>query len=465
MVDRPTPSAEPQERPHPRHTREPGYYPEDEISLVDLWRILVARRWVIAVIMLIFVAAGIGYVSIKPDIYRYGVTLEIGNVPRDQSLNAPLVEIEAPDAILARLSEAFIPDSLRSLHESGGLQDAPEVTARIPRNSRTVVIEATGTASQGPVRQSILGDVANSLVVDHQRRIRPEIERAETHVERERLQLAQLMDERFFAINRRTYESAIQMAELVLQSLEEEAKVISAEMEGEISAAQARLVDLREQEELIKERIERLNVSEKLVNDQIDEIRDLNRNALENRVRAVEQVQDPANAMTLLMIDSEIQQNRNRLANLEERLMVELPNQRNELLIRLEENRRSQITEGLRVDALKARLDQQQADNRRQQELQATELGSSKFQLERFEIEWERDRANQLQVVRELEARLEGIRETQIIAGPSRHLRAEGPGKAVILALSMVLGLMFGVFMAFFTQFLSIARREPEPEG
>jgi LPS O-antigen subunit length determinant protein (WzzB/FepE family) len=255
------------------------------------------------------------------------------------------------------------------------------------------------------------------------------------------------------------------MAELALQRLEEEAKVISAEMEGEISAAQAWLVDLREQEELIKEIIERLNVSERLVNDQIDEIRDVNRNALENRVRAVEQVQDPANAMTLLMIDSEIQQNRNRLANLEERLMVELPNQRNEFQIRLEENRRSQITEGLRVDALKARSDQRQADNRREQELQATELVSSKFQLDGFEIEWERDRAHQLQVVRELEARLEGTRETQIIAGPSRHLKVEGPGKAVILALSMVLGLMFGVFMAFFTQFLTIAGREPEPEG
>jgi len=55
MVDRPKPTDEPQERPHPRYARESGYYPEDEISLIDLWNVLMRRKLLILAISILAV--------------------------------------------------------------------------------------------------------------------------------------------------------------------------------------------------------------------------------------------------------------------------------------------------------------------------------------------------------------------------------------------------------------------------
>lgn len=44
----------------------PARYADDEISLVDLWLVLVQRRLLIAVVTTIFVALGVAFALMKP---------------------------------------------------------------------------------------------------------------------------------------------------------------------------------------------------------------------------------------------------------------------------------------------------------------------------------------------------------------------------------------------------------------
>ena len=69
-----------------------------------------------------------------------------------------------------------------------------------------------------------------------------------------------------------------------------------------------------------------------------------------------------------------------------------------------------------------------------------------------------RTKVTQLETISALETRLSSIRETRVIVGPARSLEPVGPGRAVILVLAGVLGLLLSVFAAFFAEFLAKAR-------
>ncbi|MCG2634290.1 MAG: Wzz/FepE/Etk N-terminal domain-containing protein [Gammaproteobacteria bacterium] len=66
----------------------------------------------------------------------------------------------------------------------------------------------------------------------------------------------------------------------------------------------------------------------------------------------------------------------------------------------------------------------------------------------------------QRQKVDQLVALIENMRPTRIIQIAAQSEKPTSPGKAAILALSGLLGLMVGVFMAFLAEFLANARRE-----
>jgi LPS O-antigen subunit length determinant protein (WzzB/FepE family) len=112
--------------------------------------------------------------------------------------------------------------------------------------------------------------------------------------------------------------------------------------------------------------------------------------------------------MTLLMLDSEIRNYRELLAEIDERLHIETADTQ---------------------DAIKKEL----ADNQRAQRAQQDNIAK-------------------------LEIQLANLRETSALQPPMRSLKPVGPGKTLIILLSLVLGLMLGVFAAFFAEFLSKVR-------
>ena len=52
-----------------------GGYDEDEISLIDLWRVLVARKWMIFLVTTLFTLGAVRYALVAPEIYKAESTL------------------------------------------------------------------------------------------------------------------------------------------------------------------------------------------------------------------------------------------------------------------------------------------------------------------------------------------------------------------------------------------------------
>lgn len=332
------------------HTRRDAL---DETSLIDLVLVLLKRKKLfLSVFSFCILSAGV-LVLLRDNTYLYSTSLEIGTFYEDREQ----VFIDTPQTVLSKLEEGYIPMVLSKYYAAN--PDAPriKITARFPKDSEVVVIESKTKASLGKTSKQLESQIIDLIKTDHARTI--DVKRSALLVRQENLVRHQneLLDKK--AMLHSDKERLLVLIELITQQI------------GNVKA-------------------------------QVDD-------AIANRKKARTVVSDETKAMTLLMIDNEINQNRNRLASLEERFYVTLPNRGKE-------------------------LDKALADNTRAQE------------------------ANKAEIAR-LELILKNFRETRAIIEPTESIAPVGTGKAVIVVLGVLLGGMLAIFAVFIAEFLTVARQ------
>ena len=331
----------------------PAYYQEDEINLVDLWLVLEKRKLVLVGVAVACVLAGLLYAVVVPRSYQYSTSIEIGT----RLSGTELTVMESPETVLAKVKESYIPlaqqDNLVTYPE---LKSVVEIDVRVPKGSQIIVLSSKGPEDEGDIHKALQQSVVGMLKKDHGRIV--DVLRKETEILQHR--------------------------------------------------AVAKLEELRDAATLLISNEKRLGDTAKLLTKQSAEVRkDLIR-AEKNQQRAIKEATDEAKAMTLLMLDSQIQRQRNRLAQLDERLQIKLIDSRDRLKKSVADNRRAQV--------------------------------------------------NQQDTISKLEIELANLRETRALFPPMRSPKPSGPGKTLIVLLSLVLGLILGLFAAFFAEFLSKAR-------
>jgi hypothetical protein len=288
------PATDPATQPPPYP---PPYDPYDEISLVDVARVVWRHRRAALATLLAVIAAGVAVALLTPKKYAYSTTIEIGSRVED----GRTVPIETPETVLAKLQESYIPQARRRYREAHPEVDKTfAVEARLPRDSALVVLESTAPAQDGAAYRQIQEQVVQALVADHAR---------------------------VFDDQRTALALAKQRAERDLQAL----------------------VD---QEAVLKGRFERLKSSQQ----QIADTRRLIDDATANRSRAVAEARDEARAMTLLMLDNEVRANRARLADLQRQLQIGLADERDTLQSALQENQRNQVLQQAEVQRAEQKL-------------------------------------------------------------------------------------------------------------
>ncbi len=338
-------------RPEGLEFRElPSRYEEDEISLVDLWLVLVRRRLIIVAAVLACILAGLLFALLQPPLYAFTTTIQIGRIVELPGL------LESTETVAVKLNEGYIPKVLAAYVNEADDRTALKIEASSPKQSQMVLIKSKTQEKESELHLDLHKRIIETLLADH-------------------------------AILIGNFRKALEI---------------------KIKQAQDRYASLSDEARLLVSRLELLDGTKDLVAKQVGEIQDLLSSTASGLERALPEVSDEAKALTFLMVGNEIQQNRNRLATLEERLHIGLPQERNALEKRLADMERTKVTQ---VEAISA-----------------------------------------------LETRLSSIRETRVIVGPARSLEPVGPGRAVILALAGVLGLFLGIFAAFFAEFLAKAR-------
>jgi capsular polysaccharide biosynthesis protein len=328
----------------------PVHYDEDEINLVDLWLVLVKRKLILAGVVVASAVAALLYVVVVPPSYQYSTSIEIGTRLNGTELSV----MESPETVLAKVKESYIP-----LAQQDYLDQHPEsksvikIDTRVPKGSQIIVLSSKGADADGDIHKALQQSVVDTLKKDHGR---------------------------------------------IVDVLRKETEILQHQ-------AVAKLEELKDGNELIMARSKRLNDFAVLLAKQAEEARKDLLQVKNNRQKAVREATNEVKAMTLLMLDSEIRNYRELLAEIDERLHIETANSQ---------------------DAIKKDL----ADNQRAQEAQQDDIAK-------------------------LEIQLANLRETRALQPPMRSLEPVGPGKTLIILLSLVLGLMLGVFAAFFAEFLS----------
>ena len=333
------------------------YYYEDEVSLLDLWRVLHRRRRLVALVTALTLLAGLAFLWLPPR-YDYTTTIEIGT-----RITGTKVElVESPETVLAKVQESYIPLARQELRRRNGAHGLPEIRARVPKGSQLVVLSSRGPLEAEELHTSLQQAVVDKLKADHARILG--VLRKETEIQKQRAQaqVAALADE-------------IALLQARKKRLEEKARLL----DGRIAALRTQLERLRQ-----------------------------------DRRRAAAGPTDAERAMTLLLLDSQIQK-------------------QEDLLAQLREARRIGLAE--EADSLEKAL----ADKAREQ-------------------------AAQKDLVAKLDLQLANLRETRALLPPLRSPDPSGPGPLLVFLLALVLGPMLGALAAFLAEFLAKARRAEAAE-
>jgi len=343
----------------PNQQNIPPYYYEDEISLIDLWLVLVRRKKLLFTIFLLIVVLGLALAFVTPKKYGYSTSIEIGS----RVIQDRVQPIESPETLLAKIQESYIP-FVQSQYRNQNQSDKKiyGISARVPKGSQLVVLESKGVESVSEIFKDLQQRVVNEVKKDHKRII----------------------------------------------------EVIRKELEIARNEAVSQLEELKDQERLLMASDKRLNDVVKMVTRQLEEAKQDLATAENSRKRSVKEATNEARAMTLLMLDSGIKSQRERVANLEERLVVEIAEDQDRLAKEISGNKRAQ--------------------------------------------------QNQLAKIARVDAQLDNLVETRALLSPMQSMEPTGLAKRVILAIAMVLGFIIAIMAVFIAEFLQKAKQQMEQD-
>lgn len=163
-MDRPRPTSLPPDLSNAAlYAQRPEVDNADEIRLVDLWIVLVRRKFVIAALVLVSIAFGLVYALSTPRSYAYTTIVEIGTNGQNELIE-PLetARVKVADGYIAQVLQAHIKNNSNSAARYG-------VKAEVPKNSQVLVLSSRGTVENEPVYAALHGEVISRLRLDHLR--------------------------------------------------------------------------------------------------------------------------------------------------------------------------------------------------------------------------------------------------------------------------------------------------------
>ena len=170
-------------------------------------------------------------------------------------------------------------------------------------------------------------------------------------------------------------------------------------------------------------------------------------------------IESSADAMTLLAVDTQIDRARNRADSMEQRLRIDLDEERDVIRTQLLENRLAQENVADQLAALENRLGNLDANYERQRAAQQQALATAQTRLESRRIEYQRALREQQDAISRAQIALQELSPTRSLFVAERDIQPAGASGKVIAALGVILGGMLGVFVAFAAEFVQAARR------
>lgn len=403
----------------------------DEIGLIDLWIVFARHKLAFWLSVAVFLAAGVAAALLIHRKYEYTTLVEIGA----QVMGDNVEPIETPESVVAKLKKSYVPQAQDAYYKAHPDDDRQfEVAVTTPQNSSLVELSSKGRKENAEVFSFIHGRAVKLLRTDHAHIIDIIKQSLQTQLVNRENKLAALKHQQEM-LNTRLKRLEVTQKN-ALANAEQNIRLTKAKLPRLAQTQKNRLGDLQAQAKVLAAEIKSVDQSERLVKEQIDKYQSLVDQAETERAHATGAATDATRAMTLLTLTNQIQQARGALADLQERLAVDLPNRREELQNKLEDNRREQ--EDLRNS--QATDFEQQADR----DDLLSQIEDVKRQQKPAQAE-----------IQETKVRVDNLRQTHAVAIANQSIRPQGLGPVAILVGSFVLGIGAGFFFVFFLEMRS----------
>ena len=271
---------------------------EDEISLVDLWLVLVKRKNVFFSMLLISLVVGLLYVFIKPLSYEFSTSMEMGS-------RVDGVTIEPIQSMLAKLQHAYIPLVLSSYNASSPEElKIRDIKSSVAKSSNIIRLSIVGRENNEEIYKSLLNDVVEAITIDHKR-----------------------------------------VSSLVKNNL-----LLSIQKQENVS------IQLVNEFTLMQSQMKRLDQKEILLNKRIESLSEFVRNNEELRLTASKSKTNQGSTLTLMMLDNELRSGRELLAKLEDQSYLSLVNDREVLRNKMSINEKKQLENEQLINKHKVQL-------------------------------------------------------------------------------------------------------------
>jgi hypothetical protein len=374
------------------------YHHEDEVSLIDLWRVLSKRKKLIWGITFSLIILGIAAALVISKKYEYKSILQIGMIK-----DKPIEDVETAKS---KLQNSFLPMVLVQYHNENPEEPIPNFNVSVPKNSQVVMLSSKAPESKGQQYIELQNKIAALLAKDHS----VSFEKYENEILHKlkvvELEVAALKDERLIKMDRQTIERKVKSKENDISKINDDISLTMEKIKG---------ID----------RLEMLKTKQlSKANGQISEFRQVQIQLATGTGTESQKI------LTRSMVDSEIHRLLNKEAELEQYLSVNLRQEREA-------------------------LHKKQDELIRTKNLQKSELENIKAELMKFDFELEQKIEKKNLQLASLQLQLRNSQPTKMIVPPQRSAKPVGPGRKVIVALSGILGLMLGIFVAFFAEFLN----------
>jgi LPS O-antigen subunit length determinant protein (WzzB/FepE family) len=371
---------------------------EDEIDLLDLWRILLKGKWIIAGVTLCCVLAGVGYALLATPVYEIEALLAPGTIDFNDN-QQPIKNVSTGEMAEWFKSSAYLPEIVKKYGMEAvknGTISYEGLAVRFDKNAQLLTLSLKSNIPENS--RAILNDIIT--IYAEQEKTYPA---AKAHMEKRIFDLTQQLDEWDFKRSR--------LDDDIVRTIGKR-KILDTTL----STLDTHIAEQKN----IMQRMEK----------QVDMI---NANTQDLLVLRKEMFEAKADKLSELMYANFTQQNIAYSANLESRMDA----------LRADINNQS-----VKREKLLNEMKDMELLIKDKKEKQTKELTMKKQSLEKL-----------LALVR---VQLTKLSPVEIIQPPFISIKPVAPKKRLIVALSCVGGVFLGIFAVFFVNFLKKARQEDQ---
>jgi len=395
---------------------------------------------------------------VRHRVYTYTTVLSIGtyvnkgpNGERKQELIEPLAVVKQ------KLNQAFIPVARQKLDNSH--KRSPKVTVDTQKDGSLVILKTKARKSEADRVKMLQQSIVNQLIGSETQTLKPIQENNRLHLEEARQELS-------YAQSNAVKTSQLQPEQQKIQSLTRQLAAMAAaykkqhlDLEDQVASTKRQLAALNDARTLMEGKEKRIGQSEGLVREQLKEQQSLVNQLQKSRLQATDQAKTSTDAMTLLMVGTQVDQAQQRIDSLTVKLKVGLPQKRDDTVKALADNARAQQNAKAKWVSLKAQIKKLESDYSRKRENQQSQIAAAKTAYQKAQVDYQQNIAAKKRDIQSMQAIADQVIPTKALFTAMQSDKPAGPGSLLILILACILGLMLAIFSAFVSEFIKQANR------